>query len=246
VIALAEIGPEDILIYIHKRGEARYTDLFKSFVESGKCAKQTFINYKKQLEASGKIKKKISEKTNRAVYYVPDEVKKEVEKLIAIKEINEDVEKIDLDVILKLKKEIKRLQRDLRIRELEELPLFWSQEYTPSEIEIREVSWEEYQSRYLGDPGWHVLDYDLPENKAPPEKVRIGAYKELLKLREERFEDLWSEWKEQHHLTEEDKRLFGPTIREMLNKRMLITRALHEILVFLEKSLNNLKSKNKN
>ena len=68
---------DDILCFIYNKGETRYTDLLDAFVNSGKCANQTFINHKKELEKVGLIKKKISELTKRPVYYVPDEHKEE-------------------------------------------------------------------------------------------------------------------------------------------------------------------------
>jgi hypothetical protein len=46
---------------------------------SKKCAKQTFIKYKKRLEAERKLRKRLSSKTGRAIYYVPDEFKREGE-----------------------------------------------------------------------------------------------------------------------------------------------------------------------
>lgn len=75
------IDLNDIWIYIHKKEETKYTDLINEFVKTGKRSKVTILNYKKQLEAAGKIKKRISPKTNRPVYYVPEMFREEVEKL---------------------------------------------------------------------------------------------------------------------------------------------------------------------
>lgn len=89
MIGLAEIGPNDLLFFIHGKGEARYTDLIKEFVKKGKCAKQTLINYKKKLEAKGIVDKKISEKTKRPVYYVPEKHQQKVKSLLTKKALDE-------------------------------------------------------------------------------------------------------------------------------------------------------------
>lgn len=102
---LAQIKSEDIWIYIYERGEARYTDLIKRFVDSKKCAKQTLINYKKELENQGKIDKKISEKTRRPVYYVPDIWKVEVKDLIDKREMKEILDKMTPEEFQELKEE---------------------------------------------------------------------------------------------------------------------------------------------
>ena len=62
-----------------------------------RCAKQTFMNYKKQLEAIGKLKKKISEKTGRPIYYVPDEFEEEVRAYIT----RDVIQKLPISVLEK-------------------------------------------------------------------------------------------------------------------------------------------------
>jgi len=68
---------EDILVFIYKRGEVRYMDFIKQFVKGGRCSKATLLKYKAQLQAEGKIKKKLDEKTWRPVYYLSDEASRE-------------------------------------------------------------------------------------------------------------------------------------------------------------------------
>jgi hypothetical protein len=105
VFNLAEIGPEDIWIYIYERGEVRYTDLVRRFVDKKKCAKQTMLNYKLGLEAEGKIAKKMSERTRRPVYYVPDKWKVEVRDLIDKRKMKEDLDKATPEEFQQLKEE---------------------------------------------------------------------------------------------------------------------------------------------
>ena len=104
---MPKIGPEDIWIYIYEKGEARYTDLINKFEKTGQCAKQTLINYKLRLEAEGKIARRISEKTKRPVYYVPEEWKQKVKILIENRGMKEMVDKLTPEELLELKKEVK-------------------------------------------------------------------------------------------------------------------------------------------
>jgi len=85
----------DVWIYVYEKGEARYTDLIKAFVDTGKRSKTVLLNYKTQLEAARKIAKKISDLTNRPVYYVPKRWQKEVEKLIKERELHSLIPSID-------------------------------------------------------------------------------------------------------------------------------------------------------
>jgi hypothetical protein len=75
------IDENSLWIFIYENGEARYTDLIRAFVDTGKRSKATLLNYKTQLEAAGKIAKKISDATKRPVYYVPKRLRREVQKL---------------------------------------------------------------------------------------------------------------------------------------------------------------------
>jgi len=104
---LPEIGPDDVWIYIYEKGEARYTDLINKFVETRKCAKQTLINYKLRLESEGKIAKRISERTQRPVYYVPKGWEQEIKILMERREMMEMVDKLTPEELLELKKEVK-------------------------------------------------------------------------------------------------------------------------------------------
>jgi len=57
------------------------------------------------LEAQGKVKKKISERTRRSVYYVPEEWKQEVRILIEKREMKENIDKLTLEEFAELKEE---------------------------------------------------------------------------------------------------------------------------------------------
>jgi hypothetical protein len=65
--------------------ETSWSDFAKAYgpwdgsTRSKKCAKQTFINHKKRLEAEGKLRKTLSRKTGRPIYYVPDHFQREAE-----------------------------------------------------------------------------------------------------------------------------------------------------------------------
>jgi hypothetical protein len=109
----------DVWIYVYEKGEARYTDLIKAFVDTGKRSKTVLLNYKKQLEAAGKIKKKLSEVTNRPVYYVPDEMKDKVKLLVEKRGLNE---KIDQMTPQKIQEFLKFLDFMVKAEEGEE---FW-------------------------------------------------------------------------------------------------------------------------
>ena len=106
---MPEIGPDDIWIYIYEMREARYTDLISKFVKTKKCAKQTLINYKLRLESEGKIAKRISEKTKRPIYYVPDEWKGEVRNLIERRGMMEMVDKLTPEELVELRREVKEV-----------------------------------------------------------------------------------------------------------------------------------------
>jgi len=83
---------DDLWIYIYQKGEARFSDLIKDFVDSGKRSRVTIINYKIELEKTNKIKKKISLKTKRPVYYVPPERLDEVQALMEKRQITKEIE----------------------------------------------------------------------------------------------------------------------------------------------------------
>lgn len=70
---------ENILVFVYKRGEVRFKDFIDHFVKGGRCSRSTLLKYKCGLEGEGKLKKKISEKTGRPVYYLSDEASSEAQ-----------------------------------------------------------------------------------------------------------------------------------------------------------------------
>lgn len=96
------VNPDDLLIYVYDKKEARYTDLIKQFVDSKKLAKATLLNYKTRLEAEGRIRKRISTTTNRPVYYVPKENVRKVEELKAKQEIKTKIDQMTPEKIREL------------------------------------------------------------------------------------------------------------------------------------------------
>jgi len=103
------MSPEDILEFIYIKGEAGYTDLVKEFVESKRCAKQTLINYKKQLESSGLIKKRISEKTNRPCYHITEKHTDKVSSIL----FKRGIEKLSTPILEEFVKRYKKMVIDL-------------------------------------------------------------------------------------------------------------------------------------
>jgi len=103
VVDLIEVAPEDLMIFVYDRQqnelETSWTDFENELgpwdgSPEHKCAKQTFVNYKSQLEKSGRLQKKIG-RTNRPVYYVPDKFKNEAEKLSKKKRVHNYVDEAD-------------------------------------------------------------------------------------------------------------------------------------------------------
>jgi len=93
------IDLNDIWIYIYEKGEARYTDLIKAFVDTKKRSKTVLLRYKIQLEAEGKIMKKISATTKRPVYYVPERFHLEVEKLKTKRDIHSLTDSLETNLL---------------------------------------------------------------------------------------------------------------------------------------------------
>jgi len=79
---LAQVSRKDIWLFVYEKEKVRYTDLIREFVDAGKCARQTLTNYKRDLERSGKLGKKIDEETRRPVYFVPEEFREKAKKLL--------------------------------------------------------------------------------------------------------------------------------------------------------------------
>ena len=107
MVDLADIDETDVWMFIFKKRECRYTDLINYFVPK-KCAKQTLINYKKFLEKQGKVKKKISAKTNRPVYYVPEEWKQEIANVMEKEEFKQQIDKMSPQEIRLMREEFYR------------------------------------------------------------------------------------------------------------------------------------------
>ena len=63
----------DVWLFLYKRDEVSFSDWLNGFVDSGLMSKSTWLKYKLALEKEGKVKKRISEKTNTSVYYTPPE-----------------------------------------------------------------------------------------------------------------------------------------------------------------------------
>ena len=118
-------GEEEIWLFLADREEVGFSEWQRAFVDSKLMANQTYLNHKKSLEASGKVKKKISEKTGRPVYYIPDEKKALFEKLLRKRKLNSEFDKLSpseqSEFIRKLTKERDSYKRLNRIHELEEL-----------------------------------------------------------------------------------------------------------------------------
>lgn len=122
----------DVWIYIYEKGEARYTDLIRAFVDTGKRSKTVLLSYKKQLEVAGKIKKKISDVTGRPVYYVPIDRLNEVKLLMEKQEIKKKIDQIPLgnqDVYSFLGQLAKALEKGLELIEKGEAQDFDIKEY---------------------------------------------------------------------------------------------------------------------
>jgi hypothetical protein len=100
------IDSDDIWVYIYQKKEASYSDLIDAFVGKQKCAKGTFLKYKRLLEDQKKIEKKIGpDKDRRIVYYVPEGFRQEVAILAEKREFKEQIDKMSPREISKMKKE---------------------------------------------------------------------------------------------------------------------------------------------
>ena len=103
--SLPEIGPNDIWIYIYRHKEVRFKDLINTFVKTKKCAKQTFLNYKTELQHQGKIKKRLTKDSRWPIYYVPRSLEGEVKNLIDRLEMKEQLDKLSPEEFKKFKDE---------------------------------------------------------------------------------------------------------------------------------------------
>lgn len=81
---MPQVTPEDLLIYIHERGQARTRDLERQFVKTRMISRGTMYKYKRQLELEGRIQAKpVAAKPPYHLYFIPPFLLKEV---VAIKE----------------------------------------------------------------------------------------------------------------------------------------------------------------
>jgi hypothetical protein len=121
------INKEDLWVYIFQVGEASYSGLLRDFVEAGRCSKQTLLKYKNLLKEERKVEKRLSEETGRPVYYVPAERAVEVEALKEWRDFHDYLGKLSpetqIELMKRVRKEHRRYERQLRIKELEEMPL---------------------------------------------------------------------------------------------------------------------------
>lgn len=110
---MPQINHEDVLIFVYERRETRYTDLIKEFVKTKKCSKQTLLNCKTNLEAEGKLCKKLSEETKRPVYFIPENIRPEIEFLIHKREIKKEIDQMTPEEIQKLITKLKETEKML-------------------------------------------------------------------------------------------------------------------------------------
>lgn len=113
---------DDLWIFVYDRGQTRFIDMRRAFVDAGKkLAYATFDRYRRDLLKEGKIEIFLNT-GKKKVYRVPPKRRKEVK---ALKEKRGDfflnnIESVPPAERLEL---LKETQRDLRIRNLEMLPL---------------------------------------------------------------------------------------------------------------------------
>lgn len=81
---MPQVTPEDLLIYIYERGQARTRDLERQFVKTRMMSRGTMYKYKRQLELEGRIRAKpVAAKPPYHLYYIPRQF---LENVVAIKE----------------------------------------------------------------------------------------------------------------------------------------------------------------
>jgi len=234
---MPEINENDVWLHIYELGEASYTNLIKKFVESGKCAKQTLLTYKKGLEKEGKIRKKISEKTGRPVYYVPEEWRGKVEALRRKKKLLKSFEGLppekQEEYVRKLEKELKYYKSLWRIQEIEEA--LWhtlapedreklEKELENLKIEVFEYEWLALKEKCeVSDEDWRkigaIIAYDklvyggrfLPLNTA----LLLECYSHLKKGKIDEFKKYIKErWGSSEETTEKTVVFMVKTILE--------------------------------
>ncbi|MCW4039977.1 MAG: hypothetical protein NWE83_04390 [Candidatus Bathyarchaeota archaeon] len=81
---MPQVTPDDLLIYIYERGQARTRDLERQFVKTRMMSRGTMYKYKRQLELEGRIQAKpVAAKPPYHLYFIPPLLLKDV---VAIKE----------------------------------------------------------------------------------------------------------------------------------------------------------------
>jgi len=126
---MADITKEDVFRFIGKK-ERRYNELIwfvncetkmrdpsRPFI-----SKNTFLKYKKELETEGKLKKRLDEYGNK-VYYVPENYYSELEALEQWSQLQSELDVLTPEEVKNVLRDFKRLNREKRIKELEETPL---------------------------------------------------------------------------------------------------------------------------
>jgi hypothetical protein len=125
---MSKYTTEDIWIYVYERGEVRGRELEAQFVDTGKMARKTMYKYKKLLEAEGKLKAKPvpNQSPPYNTYYVPEKFHQEAEALRQQQQLIFEIRKWPLqeqiETIKNLIEEVKRLRREKRIMDLDQMP----------------------------------------------------------------------------------------------------------------------------
>jgi len=84
---------EEILEFVIKCGNVRWSELEKVFVKSGKCSHGTLVYRVGKLRASGNLDKRLDEGRGRPVYFVPEEHGEEPKLPMAKVKLEEGVKK---------------------------------------------------------------------------------------------------------------------------------------------------------
>ena len=81
MVDLADLNNDDILVFVLRKGEARWKDLEEKFVKSENCVKQTLVNRLNALQGTGRLEKIISTRSNKPVYRIREEYRDEIDRL---------------------------------------------------------------------------------------------------------------------------------------------------------------------
>lgn len=159
------VDENDIWLFVYEMEEASFTEIEDHFVGSGKCAHNTCSNYRESLEAAGKIKKRLSERTGDKVYFVPQLYKQELEALKAKRKYILDIAKLpperQADIFTRLEGKNELYKRQQRLDELESLPLPTRSVVSAIQKMKRELGWRVKRRRdpnYKLSRPWTILD----------------------------------------------------------------------------------------